>query len=359
MRDYLLLFSSVFTIGLAFAQPAGMLNETFKLKFIETNNLYYTPNGENPDFTIYEVAGNYVMEASGIFNVLNAAASFSGNTISLNDFGGTLHDCTEPNCYYEDLYFYEILTNPNLEPKTLTYYYNERNGFKYLSLQDSNYNWAYFSTEPLPEPDSILYQTWYLYMTEVDLGDPVFYGGPNPPQITINPDFSYTGLEGCMQISGDFILGNGEDYDFILQSINYQQDTSNCPPGPVNYVMYDLMYSNPPLSCTLYTGNDGIDYFEYESYGGFISYFRNELLSVDENSLADLKLFPNPVKNTLILHATNDFTSAVITDINGRKINSLNKLTSNQIDVSNLTAGLYFITLTAGEGRVTKKFIKK
>ncbi|SRX52819.1 T9SS type A sorting domain-containing protein [Aequorivita sp. CIP111184] len=359
MKKILLLFAVNLMFLATFAQPAGMLNETFNLQFIQTNDLFFTPNGENPNLTIYEVAGNYVLDADGIFNTLNAAASFNGNSIILNDFGVTLNDCIEPNCYYENIYFYEIVTNQNLESKTLTYNYNERNGYKYLSLRDADYNWAYFSTEPAPEPDPLLFQTWYLYMTEVDLGDPILYGGPNPPQITINPDFTYTGVEGCATISGDFILGNGEDYDFKLQSQNYQQDTSNCPPGPVGYVLYDLMSSNPPLACTLYTGNDGKDYFQYETFAGFISYFRNVLLSTPENSLADLKIYPNPAKNKLIIQsATTIFNTVSISDINGRVIKSTKNLISNEIDVSALKTGMYFITITSAEGNITKKFIK-
>ncbi|MGB3344695.1 MAG: T9SS type A sorting domain-containing protein [Aequorivita sp.] len=359
MKKSLLLIIANLSILASFAQPSGMINETFNLKFIETNDLFFTPNGEIPNLTFYELAGNYVLDADGIRNTLNAAASFNGNSVTFNDFGVTLNDCVEPNCYYENLYFYEILTNQNLESKTLTYIYNERNGYKYLSLRDSNYNWAYFSTEPALVPDARLFQTWYLYMAEVDLGDPILYTGPNPPQFTINQDFTYTGIEDCALISGDLILGNGEDYDFKLQSQNYQQDESNCPPGPVGYALYDLMFTNPPMGCTLYTGNDGIDYFQYETFAGFISYFSNQLLSVSENSLSDLIVFPNPTQEKLILQsAANDLDAVYITDINGRVVISIKKLVSKEVDVSNLKSGMYFITITSSEGKITKKFIK-
>ncbi|MCZ4317813.1 T9SS type A sorting domain-containing protein [Aequorivita viscosa] len=359
MKKLILLFAICFSILTSFAQPAGLLNETFNLKFIETNDLFFTPNGETPTVAFYDLPNSYVLEAEGISNVLNAGANFNGNSLTLHSYGVTLNDCVEPNCYYEDLYFYQILTTQNLESKTFTYYYNERNGYKYLSLRDADYNWAYFSTEPAPVPDTRLFQTWYLYMTEVDLGDPVFYPGPNPPQFTINPDFTYTGIEGCALISGDFILGNGEDYDFKLQAQNYQQDESNCPPGPVGYVLYDLMYSNPPLGCTLYTGNDGIDYFQYETFAGFISYFSSQILSVNENSLAELVIYPNPAQDKLIIQSANDeFDSVTITDVNGRIILTMKKMVSNEIDISALKAGMYFITATTSEGKTTKKFIK-
>src|SRR5690606_5889464 len=339
MKKLLHLFVWCFSILSTFAQPAGMLNETFHLKFIEIDNIYYTPNGENPNLTIHEVAGNYVIDADGVLNTLNASASFNGNSMTLNNYGITLLDCIEPNCYYEDLYFYEVLTTQTLESQTLNFNYYELNGFKNLSLTDSENNWAYFSTEPIPEPDPLLFQTWYLYRVDVDMGNPVFYDGPNPPQFTVNPDFSYNGIEGCSLISGNFILGNGGDYHFILQAQDYFQDTSNCPPGPVGYVLMDL-HDNEILNCSITTDAQVIDYLTYSVTTAFSYSFRNVLiLSTPENSLATLKIYPNPVQNKLIIHsATNDFDSVSIRDLNGRMI--LNpKSISNEIDISNLKSG--------------------
>ncbi|AFL80794.1 hypothetical protein Aeqsu_1301 [Aequorivita sublithincola DSM 14238] len=359
MKKLLLLFTICFSILASFAQPAGILNETFRLKSLSIGNSYYTPNGESPNLTFYEVTGNYVAEANGISNVLNAAASFSGNSFTLNNYGITLNDCVEPNCYYEDLYFYSILTTTNLDSKTFTYNYYENNGYKYFRISDSNNKRAYYSTEPAPEPNPLLFQTWYLFMQEVDLGDPIFFDGSNPPQITINPDFTYTGVEGCATISGDFILGNGDYSDFLLQSRNYQQDESNCPPGSVNYAMNELQIGIA-LNSIVYEGANNIDYFEYESFPGFISRFSNaKPLATPENSLIDLKIFPNPAQNKLIIHsANNDFDSISIIDINGRQILSKENFNSNEIDVSSLKTGMYFITIETSEGNITKKFIK-
>lgn len=366
MKKSLLLFLVTLSTISTFAQPSGMLGETFRLKYIETNNTYYTPNGENPNLTIYEVAGNYVLDADGIFNTLNAAVNFDGNSLTLNDYAVTLHDCVEPNCYYENIYFYDILTTVNFDSKTFTYYYNENNGYKYLRLKDSENNMAYFSTEPAPEPNPLLFQTWYLEMIEVDMGDPIFYTGPNPPQISINPDFTYTGLEDCALISGDFILRNADEYyDFILQSRNYVTDETNCPPGPVDYVMWELEYGIP-LRSYLYVDNNGNDSFEYETSPGFISHFSNlPPLSTPESSLSNLKIYPNPVSDKLFINSIEDAFSYTVTDINGRIIISRRNNISNEIDVSSLKPGMYFLIIQNSEavpagrqGKVTTKFIK-
>lgn len=125
MKKLLLLFAMSFSMLSAFSQPAGLLNETFNLKFIEINGTYYTPNGESPNASFYSLPNSYVIDVEGIVNGLTAGANFNGNSVTFHSFGVTPDDCDEPNCYFEDLYFYEILTNQELENKTLTYTYNE------------------------------------------------------------------------------------------------------------------------------------------------------------------------------------------------------------------------------------------
>lgn len=358
MKKLLLFFVCIFCIQGVSAQPAGVLNETFRLKSLYNGNEYLTPNGESPNITITDNSGNYAVEANGISNIFSAAAIFSGNSIAFSNLGISLNDCTDTDCYYEDLYFYEVLTNSNLDPKTLTYYYSENNGFKFLRLRDANYHPAYYSTEPAPVANPMLFQTWYLFMQEGDMGDPIFYSGPNPPQLTINPDFSFTGIESCATISGEFILGNGDIYAFLLQPRNFMNDESNCAPGQAEYALHELQGSML-LNTSVYEGNDGNDYLQWESAPGFLSHFTNVLLATPENSLADLRIYPNPAQNKLILQSTtNNFDAVSISDINGRIVmNSANK-NSNDIDVSTLKPGMYFITITSSEGNITKKFIK-
>jgi heat shock protein HslJ len=358
MKKLLLLLVCFFFLQNAYSQPAGMLNETFRLKSLHIGHDYLTPNGENPNITIAENSGNYSIEANGITNTLSAEATFSGDSITFENNSITLDDCTGDTCYYEDLYFYDFLTTLNLDPKTFTYYYSESNGFKFLRLRDANNNWAHYSTEPVPVANPMLFQTWYLFMTQGDMGDPIFYSGPNPPQITINPDFTYTGIESCATISGDFILGIGYSYDFLLQAQNYEQDESNCQPGEAEYALFEL-HNGSLLDSSVYEGNDGNDYLQWEYAPGFLSYFTNVLLTTPENSLADLRIYPNPAQNKIIIQsATNNFDSVSISDINGKIVSSSKNLASNEIDVSNLKTGMYFITITSSEGSITKKFIK-
>ncbi len=75
----------------------------------------------------------------------------------------------------------------------------------------------------------------------------------------------------------------------------------------------------------------------------------------------DFTIYPNPALNTLHINSQN-------TPIDAIKVFSMygvlskeftSKEVNNQIDVSNLAAGTYFVRITAGEQTITRKFIKK
>ncbi len=359
MKKILLFLIFISSVQNTFSQSEGLLNETFNLKYLKVGDLYYTPNGENPDLTINENSGVYSFEANGIANMLFGSVYFNENSITIEPEGVTLADCLQSNCYYENMYFYEILSNYFMESKNLTYQYSEINGIKTLKLHDSNYNIAYFSTATNPNPEPRLFQTWYLYMTELDMDDPIFYEGVNSPQITINSDMIYTGVDGCAIINGDFIVAQGDEFsDFILQSRNYETDESNCSEGSPIYAMEELEWSEP-LRARLYQGNNGLDYFEYEFYAGFISHFRNQRLSVSKNNFINVNIYPNPAKDKIFFNSNMNGLNAVsIMDINGRVVISKTDGSLTEVNISNLISGMYFIRIESSSGNITKKFIK-
>lgn len=74
----------------------------------------------------------------------------------------------------------------------------------------------------------------------------------------------------------------------------------------------------------------------------------------------DFVIFPNPTKDLLNVSNLNNFDikNISITDINGRVVK--NQVgSSTQINVSDLNAGVYFVTIEVAEGKSTKKFIKQ
>ena len=84
MKKNLLFLIAILSILTTFAQPAGMLDETFNLKSIITNNTYYTPNGENPDLSISNSSDGFYLQANAIENTLASEnITFDGNSLTI------------------------------------------------------------------------------------------------------------------------------------------------------------------------------------------------------------------------------------------------------------------------------------
>jgi hypothetical protein len=70
----------------------------------------------------------------------------------------------------------------------------------------------------------------------------------------------------------------------------------------------------------------------------------------------NIGISPNPVLNRLTITTDISFETAKIYNLQGQLIN---EVSSNTIDVSKLTSGLYFVHLNIAGQTVTKKFIKE
>jgi hypothetical protein len=104
------------------------------------------------------------------------------------------------------------------------------------------------------------------------------------------------------------------------------------------------------------------------SQGFSLNYTSNSLIGIDENSsLHGITIFPNPVKNYLILNIESIFTgnnNLSIYSIDGREvyseifdIKSVGRVKA--IDVSNLTSGIYLLSVSNNRDRKFMKFIKE
>ncbi|WP_300670278.1 T9SS type A sorting domain-containing protein [Soonwooa sp.] len=86
--------------------------------------------------------------------------------------------------------------------------------------------------------------------------------------------------------------------------------------------------------------------------------FSQSNLAVSDVIKNDVKIYPNPVKNMLMINSSSKLTEAKITDFSGRLVQS-NNLKDNKIDVSALKAGNYMITVTDENSKqTTTKFVK-
>ena len=81
-------------------------------------------------------------------------------------------------------------------------------------------------------------------------------------------------------------------------------------------------------------------------------------LSVKQNKIAGLNIYPNPVKNGT-LHITSNSSSAktvVIYDVLGKEVSNT-KTSNNSVNVSNLKGGVYIVKITEDGKTDTRKLM--
>ena len=85
-----------------------------------------------------------------------------------------------------------------------------------------------------------------------------------------------------------------------------------------------------------------------------------QTLSIKENNALQLNVYPNPTHQYLYVEGLQNDTknaSLQIVDVQGKQVNNV-KLNSNRVDVSQLSNGIYFATITINNQSQTLKFVK-
>lgn len=92
----------------------------------------------------------------------------------------------------------------------------------------------------------------------------------------------------------------------------------------------------------------GVDTFSVDRPLSSDSFFKN-----------NFSIYPNPVGNVLNITTKNDMVinNVSITDVNGRVVSTSSSVI-NSVDVSDLSSGVYFISVETNEGKGTSKFVK-
>ena len=92
---------------------------------------------------------------------------------------------------------------------------------------------------------------------------------------------------------------------------------------------------------------------------GFAPYVRanfNQVLSVEESSLSNVSIYPNPSEGVFqIENGDNSLSSVVVTNVEGREILTTQMTGSTSIDISGNASGIYLVTVSNQEGRLTKR----
>lgn len=89
----------------------------------------------------------------------------------------------------------------------------------------------------------------------------------------------------------------------------------------------------------------------------FFDHIMNNNLGVNYNEDINNFLYPNPAKDSFSISSTNDITSFVVYNISGNKVLEGDKKIN--IDITSLSSGVYFASITTNNSKSVKKLIVK
>ena len=133
--------------------------------------------------------------------------------------------------------------------------------------------------------------------------------------------------------------------------------------------LIDTFNLNTPVDTQTFFGviaDEPITSIELEGLNGSGELFGNFLfgadcmsLSIAENIKDLVRIYPNPVNDNLFIDmpARISMNEVLINDILGKSFQT--EVTNGQIDTSKLESGVYFLTITTNQGKLTKKFIRQ
>ncbi len=150
----------------------------------------------------------------------------------------------------------------------------------------------------------------------------------------------------------DIFVARGDDYITWYENTNGQGDfgseqiISQDADGPVEVFAADI------------NGDGLVDAISVSAFDDKVAWYSNGVLGIGNYELDDISLYPNPVKNLLVVENTNnlEITHISLYDSLGRLILEETQAIS-EIDMSNFSAGIFFITIETENNRLTKKVI--
>jgi uncharacterized repeat protein (TIGR01451 family) len=149
-------------------------------------------------------------------------------------------------------------------------------------------------------------------------------------------------------------ISDGNKVEFIFENINLPIDDANND----GYVVFKIK-TKPTVVLNDILKNQADIYFDYN-----FPITTNEAQTIVSTlgnqhfNLSDVRVYPNPVKDILNIQSTEVIVKAEVFDVNGRIVFST-QANNNQIDLSTISAGVYFVKVYSndkiGIAKVTKK----
>ncbi|WP_019037334.1 T9SS type A sorting domain-containing protein [Psychroflexus tropicus] len=141
-------------------------------------------------------------------------------------------------------------------------------------------------------------------------------------------------------------------------------DIKASPEPPNNYV-FEIGRNSHGQTDFGYISSDFCEIFSPSSFESFgfddnhiiLNLIGDSFLDTEESDLSDIVIFPNPASEIIYLRLpfNTDFKKIALFNADGKEVKI--KVINNSIDISKLSAGLYFLNLSTSNNSVTRKII--
>ncbi len=139
----------------------------------------------------------------------------------------------------------------------------------------------------------------------------------------------------------------------------------NVKNGNNSNVQFFRAYNNPNLTCievddAVYSTSQFLWWSSIDATSSFSTNCNNtcSTTGINEYSLSDFNIYPNPVLNQLTIDTELAISQVSIIDLSGRTVTTTSQQTK-LADVTYLHSGIYFIKVITEENTITKKFVKQ
>ena len=166
----------------------------------------------------------------------------------------------------------------------------------------------------------------------------------NNSNIPVNSITAMTSVQNNIYFAGQSVMGIHEFDGSNVTTYDSLNSTHNNPSIFSSYVN-DMVYHNNKLYLAQ---QDGLVEFDFP--GG------NGPSSVNEDELNTITVYPNPAENNITIQSGVTVENVEIYSLSGLKVMDEH---SNQIDISNLKAGLYIVKVKTADGKIKHQKIHK
>lgn len=218
--------------------------------------------------------------------------------------------------------------------------------------------------------DNTLYQSVQNQMTSFTVNTTFKKTGNNSAEISVIikkvDTSSLTSMQLYAVVIEDTVFlnaPNGEDehYDVFRKSVWGTPQTINAPMNVgdsvtmTETITIDAVWATNRTYITTIIQDDNKNTVQAER-----SATLDNPVSINEVSYNEtLNIYPNPATNTITIHNSQGFNDITIRAADGRIVYNSKDLYSSTVDVSGLTPGVYFLSLTNGDTQLHKRFLKQ